>query len=81
MSSTSEKRVYLAIGDPHFKVDNAEESEHFQRQLQRWLENNAETLDGIIVLGDILHSHEKIYTFAMNMAVNFIWFWIYHIDR
>jgi len=61
----------LAIGDPHFKVDNAEESEHFHRQLERWLSEH-DPLDFIVILGDILHSHEKIYTYAMNTAVKFI---------
>ena len=60
----------LAIGDPHFKVDNAEESEHFHHQVSRWLDDHP--VDFIVILGDILHSHEKIYTFAMNTAVKFI---------
>ncbi len=62
--------LILAIGDPHFKVDNTEESEHFSQQVKNWLIQNK--VDFIIILGDILHSHEKIFTFAMNTAVNFI---------
>lgn len=62
--------LILAIGDPHFKVDNTEESEHFHQQVKNWLIQNK--VDIIIILGDILHSHEKIFTFAMNTAVNFI---------
>ena len=60
----------LAIGDPHFKVDNTEESEHFHLQVELYLSQNA--IDVVVILGDILHSHEKIYTFAMNTAVKFI---------
>ena len=70
MSSTTPKTKLLAIGDPHFKVDNMEESQHFYTQISTWLQENK--VDYIIILGDILHSHEKIYTFALNMAVNFI---------
>ena len=65
----------LAIGDPHFKVDNIEESQHFLIQVERHLqqlEEDESMYDYIIILGDILHSHEKIFTFAMNMAVDFI---------
>lgn len=60
----------LVIGDPHFKVDNVEESEHFLLQVQQWLVNNP--VNTIVILGDILHSHEKIFTFALRMAVKFI---------
>jgi DNA repair exonuclease SbcCD nuclease subunit len=60
----------LAIGDPHFKVDNIEESEHFLLQVQQWLVNNR--VDSVVILGDVLHSHEKIFTFALNMALKFI---------
>lgn len=62
----------LAIGDPHFKVDNTEESEHFHLQVHNWLVSNRDVVDFIVILGDILHSHEKIFTFAMNTAVRFI---------
>ena len=61
---------FLVIGDPHFKVDNAEESDFFCLQVLKFLQSNS--VDLIFVLGDILHSHEKIYTFAMNTAVKFI---------
>lgn len=61
---------FLVVGDPHFRVDNISESEHFKLQVQNWLVEHP--VDYIVVLGDILHSHEKIFTFAMNMALDFI---------
>ena len=67
---SNHKCKVLAIGDPHFKVDNMEESQHFYHQVERWLLHHP--VDFIVILGDILHSHEKIYTFALNMAVKFI---------
>jgi DNA repair exonuclease SbcCD nuclease subunit len=61
---------YLVVGDTHFKVDNVEESEHFHLQVYRYLLDNK--VDCIILLGDLLHTHEKLFTFALNLAVKFI---------
>jgi len=61
----------LAIGDPHFRVDNIDESTTFLRELEKWIKDNLNTFDIIIVLGDILHYHEKLHTFALNIAFNF----------
>jgi len=61
----------LAIGDPHFKVDNVEDSINFIELLKTWIETNQSQLCKIIVLGDILHTHEKLHTVALNNAVNF----------
>ena len=60
----------LVIGDTHFKVDNIQESEHFCLQVEKWLTTNP--VNAIILLGDILHYHEKLETFALNLAVKFI---------
>lgn len=60
----------LCIGDPHFKVDNSEESQHFTLQIERWLKTNH--VDAVVILGDILHSHEKVFILAMNNAVEFM---------
>jgi DNA repair exonuclease SbcCD nuclease subunit len=61
----------LAIGDPHFKVDNTDESTMFIDNLKRWIDEHLHELCKIIVLGDILHTHEKIHTVALNNAVEF----------
>lgn len=60
----------LAIGDTHFTPSNLEESEHFLLQVQQWLTTTP--VDYIVILGDVLHSHEKIFTFALQMAIRFI---------
>jgi DNA repair exonuclease SbcCD nuclease subunit len=60
----------LAIGDPHFRTDNVEETQSFSNELKKYLERN-DDVEVIIVLGDILHTHEKLHTDALNTAVNF----------
>jgi len=60
----------LAIGDPHFKVDNIEESKIFTDNLSSFLSQNTD-IEIIVVLGDVLHNHEKLHTFALNNAINF----------
>jgi len=61
----------LAIGDPHFKVDTLFDSDQYMIKVENAIKG-IDDLDYIIVLGDVLHTHEKIYTFAMNMAVKFL---------
>ncbi len=60
----------LAIGDPHFKVDNIEEGKIFTENLSLFLSQNTD-IEIIVVLGDVLHNHEKLHTFALNSATNF----------
>jgi DNA repair exonuclease SbcCD nuclease subunit len=59
----------LCIGDPHFRVDNIEETQQFTSNLSKYLDENE--IDTIIVMGDVLHTHEKIHTFALNAAFDF----------
>lgn len=63
----------LLIGDPHFRVDNIPESQKFIDQVKisitKLLEESR--LDYVIILGDVLHTHEKIHTLALNMAIKF----------
>jgi exonuclease SbcD len=61
----------LAIGDPHFKVDTLYDSDQFIVKVESVIQANL-PLDYIIILGDVLHTHEKIYTFALQKAVKFI---------
>ena len=60
----------LAIGDPHFKVDNMIEVE----KLIDSIENVAKLKkpDIIIILGDLLHTHERLHTTALNKAYDFV---------
>jgi UDP-2,3-diacylglucosamine pyrophosphatase LpxH len=62
---------FLCIGDPHFKTDNYEETNDFIKKLENYIKENLGQIDYIIVLGDILHNHEKLHTSALNIATNF----------
>lgn len=63
----------LLIGDPHFRVDNISETQKFIRSVvdvaKKLVDQNR--LDHIVVLGDILHTHEKLNTHALNIACDF----------
>jgi DNA repair exonuclease SbcCD nuclease subunit len=67
----------LAIGDPHFKVDNIEESKVFITNLSSYLSQNTD-IEIIVVLGDVLHNHEKLHTFALNSAIEFFTMLVSH---
>ena len=60
----------LAIGDPHFMVTNIPEVELFiERMVKLALEKKP---DLIIILGDVLHTHERLHTTPLNKAYEFI---------
>ena len=60
----------VAIGDPHIKLDNFDEFNIFEESLHNLIDR--ETPDLIVVLGDVLHYHEKIFTPCLNRAYQFI---------
>ena len=60
----------LLIGDPHFRLDNIVESQKFISEVERVL-TSRDDIDVVVVLGDVLHTHEKLHTFALNSAVQF----------
>ena len=60
----------LAIGDPHFRIDNIPEVEMFIEKIGK-LANDKQP-DLIICLGDLLHTHERIHTIPLNKAYEFI---------
>lgn len=57
---------FLVIGDVHIKVDNIPEIELFSDKIIVLAKERQ--LDGIILLGDILHYHEKLHTVCLNKA-------------
>ena len=59
----------LCIGDMHIKPDNIPEIDIFFKELKEHLTHNK--YDGIVFLGDLLHTHEKINTMALNKAIEF----------
>uniref|UniRef100_A0A6C0KS08 Calcineurin-like phosphoesterase domain-containing protein n=1 Tax=viral metagenome TaxID=1070528 RepID=A0A6C0KS08_9ZZZZ len=60
----------LCIGDPHFRVDNVIEIEEFVSKLLPLIDERKP--DFIVVLGDLLHTHERLHTIPLNKAYDFI---------
>lgn len=60
----------LFIGDPHIKPDNHEEVDILIRELKKICEE--EKVDRVIIAGDLMHYHERIYTQALNKTLHFI---------
>ncbi len=59
----------LFIGDPHFKVNNIEIIDEFIHQC---LEQLTPDIDICVIGGDILHTHERLHTTALNKPLIFI---------
>ncbi len=60
----------LVIGDPHFKTDNITDVEVFIEKITELaIKKNP---DIIVMLGDLLHEHERIHTVPLNLALKFI---------
>lgn len=60
----------LFIGDPHFQVSNIPEVDMFIEKLEKLAIK--EKPDLICVGGDLLHTHERLHTTALNKAYEFI---------
>lgn len=63
---------FLAIGDPHFKNDNGEITEEMSIKVERYIKDNYDSLDAVVILGDILHTHEKINLHPLHKAITFL---------
>ena len=60
----------IAIGDPHFRVEIVVEVDMFMDKIESLAKREAPDL--IVILGDLLHTHEKIFTIALNKAYEFV---------
>jgi DNA repair exonuclease SbcCD nuclease subunit len=60
----------LVIGDNHFTTSNIEETQKFIIKIKDLVLTS--NLDFIVVLGDILHEHERIHTLPLNKAYEFL---------
>jgi DNA repair exonuclease SbcCD nuclease subunit len=60
----------VAIGDPHFRIDNIEEVELFIEKITVLVEK--ENPDFVVCLGDLLHTHERLHTTVLNKAYEFV---------
>lgn len=56
----------LVVGDVHIKLDNLTDIEVFIKKLKQEIINRQPTV--IILLGDILHTHERIHTSCLQYA-------------
>ena len=59
---------FLAVGDIHIKLDNLLEIQHLTDELLTLI--HAHSPDYLILLGDILHTHERIHTNCLNQAAD-----------
>ena len=60
----------LLIGDPHFKTSNTLETGQLFDETEKYLKQNE--VDFIVVLGDILDTHEKIHVQPLCRSILFI---------
>lgn len=60
----------IAIGDPHFKRDNIQNVELFISKITVLIDNVKP--DFIVMLGDLLHDHERLHTIPLNYAYDFV---------
>lgn len=61
---------FLCIGDPHFRTEELDELDSYIEQICKIIDEN--DLDFVVMLGDLLHDHEKINTLALNKACRFV---------
>jgi DNA repair exonuclease SbcCD nuclease subunit len=61
---------FLAIGDTHFKSDNIPNGEELMSRILNIVKESE--LDFVVLLGDILHTFEKVHVIPLNLAIRFI---------
>ena len=60
----------LFIGDPHFQVNNITEVDLFLQKITTLAKQKQPDL--IIIAGDLLHTHERLHTIALNKAYDLV---------
>jgi len=60
----------LAIGDPHFMVSNLDSVKIYINKMVKLAKD--QDPDFIVVLGDLLHTHEKIHSTVLRYATRFL---------
>ena len=60
----------LVIGDQHFKIDNIDQVVVFIKKLRKLLQQ--EKYDFIVSGGDLLDTHERLHTLALNKADQYL---------
>lgn len=62
----------IAIGDPHFQVSTIPQAQILINKIHCLVDNLQNDLDFIVILGDLLHTHEKIHVSPFKLATEFI---------
>lgn len=60
----------LTIGDPHFRIDNLDDISVYIARIESLVKN--EKPNFVVILGDLLHCHERVHTTVLNKAYTFI---------
>lgn len=60
----------LTIGDPHFRIDNLDDISMYISRMESLVKN--EKPNFTVILGDLLHCHERVHTTVLNKAYTFI---------
>ena len=60
----------IVIGDPHFKTSNVPDTDEFIEKIYNLAQDTQP--DRIIILGDLLHEHERLHTIPLNKAYEFV---------
>jgi len=58
----------LCIGDVHIQTNNTTDIKLFMTKLENYIQKNSDNIDLIILMGDILHTHERLHTIPFNIA-------------
>lgn len=64
------KTSVIFIGDPHFQVSNIEEVEIFIEKITDLVSERKP--DIVVIGGDLLHTHERLHTIALNKAYELV---------
>lgn len=60
----------LVCGDPHFKIDNIPEVNMFTERFENLAKEKKPDL--CVILGDLLHTHERLHTIPLNKAYDLV---------
>ena len=60
----------LFIGDPHIQPNNIPDIDQLEKSIDEVITKHS--ISTIIVGGDLLHTHERLHTLAMNRAIDFL---------
>lgn len=70
LTNLNPQTTCLAIGDPHFQVSNVLDAKELINKCEMLVNQLKPTF--VVILGDILHTHEKIHVTPFNLATDLI---------